>query len=89
MKKIVLAFVFLGILFVNSSYSMLNKGGSSKDSNFLSSIKDFLALKLNISAEGSNSLENVLKEEGFFKDFSKDLREGLFLQDPLKWKMDR
>ena len=46
MKKRVLAFVFLGALLVNSSYSMLNKGGSSSDSDFISLIEDFLGLKL-------------------------------------------
>lgn len=86
MRRIVLAILFIGIVSVNSSYSMLNKSNHVESSFVLNILKDYLCEKFNLSNKDDDFLEEAFKEEGLFEEFSYAVKNGLFFKDPLTWK---
>lgn len=104
MKKILKLFVFLGMLSINNSYSMLNsdidKKASSDIKKKLSNIviyiiKDFFYSSPHLLHESEENSENLsVDSENLVENFLKDtqlikaIKEGIFFKDPLDWLID-
>lgn len=90
MNKIFLAFMLLGVFFVNNSYSMLNSSTGSQYSNVISWGNVVLGALSNLSIEDKESLENTLIDEGLLKEFCNDfIISGKIGKNPLGWEQDK